>query len=302
MKTKIANIIKKVLPWKWYKLLVNKTLVVPAYYRRIIADSEKYFDLALDDCYEKDILLVRKYAHIIDKGLQREDAEPGHSKKYYQLLKTKLDSIPQKNKKNDPSLQWAKKVLSQYEQLQNGQFQHLEESVTAQISYSELLSLIKTRRSNRYFKEQTIDQDEVNKLLEVVNWSANSCNKQPIQVFYSLDSNQSKLCLSCCKGGTGFGDNVPAFFAFCADSRGYVWPSETYLPHIDVSLGAQNFFLAATTLGLSGTILSWAQKSSEEEIELRKLLNIPEYFIIVFCSVLGYASKNNPTPLRKTIN
>ena len=37
-----------------------------------------------------------------------------------------------------------------------------------------------------------------------------------------------------------------------------------YLPFVDVSLGAQNIFLAAETFGLSGTILSWAQKNIQE--------------------------------------
>ena len=41
--------------------------------------TEKYLDYSLKDSHEKDMLLMRKYAHIIDKGLHRRDIEPGHS-------------------------------------------------------------------------------------------------------------------------------------------------------------------------------------------------------------------------------
>lgn len=60
---------------------------MPAYYKDIIADAETNFDLSLEDTDDKAILLMRKYAHIIDKGLLRVDASPGHSKNIILYLK-----------------------------------------------------------------------------------------------------------------------------------------------------------------------------------------------------------------------
>lgn len=74
-----------------------------------------------------------------------------------------------------------------------------------------------------------------------------------------------------------------------------------YLPFVDVSLGAQNIFLAAETFGLSGTILSWAQKNIQENLQLRKLLSIPDDCIIVFCAVIGYPLYRYQIPTRKDI-
>lgn len=128
-----------------------------------------------------------------------------------------------------------------------------------------------------------------------------TCNKQPIQLFVTNDPIWAKECLMCCKGGTGFSDFVPTFWAFTANCRGYVWPSEMYLPFVDVSLGAQNIFLAAETFGLSGTILSWAQKNIQENLQLRKLLSIPDDCIIVFCAVIGYPLYRYQIPTRKDI-
>ena len=60
---------RALLPRKLYKLIANGAIIVPAYYKDIIADAETNFDLSLEDTDDKAILLMRKYAHIIDIGL-----------------------------------------------------------------------------------------------------------------------------------------------------------------------------------------------------------------------------------------
>ena len=91
------------------------------------------------------------------------------------------------------------------------------------------------------------------------------------------------------------------FWVFTANIRGYVWPSEIFLPSVDTCLGVQNIMLGATTLGLSATILSWAQKDKNEERKIRELLHIPVHHQIIICAVMGYADIVNQTPERKNI-
>lgn len=303
-KKKIGTILKRILPFKYYKIIANGGIIIPSYYRTLIEDSEKYLDYSLEESPEKDILLMRKYGHIIDKGLHRQDIEAGHSKTYYKLLKEKVDRLKQTSFASDPTVQWAQSKIESYEQLQTDpqSFRPLHgEAPVSSIKYEQLSELIKQRRSNRFFKELNIADETIKQLSTLVNWAANSCNKQPIRLFISNNPTKAAECLKCCKGGTGFSTFIPTFWVFAADSRGYVWPSEAYLPAVDTSLGAQNVFLAAQTLGITGTILSWAQKSEEEETMLRSLLNIPQEFIIVFCAVMGYASHDYLPPQRKDI-
>jgi nitroreductase len=262
-------------------------------------------DISLQDNYEKDVMLMRKYAHIIDKGLHRENAEPGHSQSTYNLLKRIVEKLSNYPIKDDPTYLWATEKLRLYEQLQNdpNHFASLHgESLFPSIDYKMLFELIKQRRSNRDFEVKNVTEEVILQLKDVVNWAANSCNKQPIRLFVTNNPQIAKECLKQCKGGTGFGDFIPSFWVFTANCRGYVWPSEANLPFIDTSLGAQNVFLAATTLGLSGTILSWAQKDNYEENKLRTILNIPSDYQIIFCSVIGYAKSTFLTPNRKKID
>lgn len=300
-----GKFLRKFIPYGWYKLLANGFIIVPKYYKDAIRELEQCFDLSLKDHINKDLMLIRKYGHILDKGLHRRDIAPGHSRNYYILLKELVDRLSTSKFSSDPTYLWACEKLSKYESLQENpeNFQPLDSKLQeSTISYDELFELIKSRRSNRFFKEKEVSDDVVNKLKETVNWAANSCNKQPIRLFVANKPNLAKECLTCCKGGTGFSDYIPSFWVFTANVRGYVWPSEMYLPAIDTSLGAQNVFLAAHTLGISGTILSWGQKDAAEESKLRALLNIPHDYTIVFCAVMGYPEYGYVTPERKNIN
>ena len=303
IKKYIGRIIRKIVPFKVYKLIANGAIIIPAYYRTIIDDAEKNLDMSLEDTDEKALLMMRKYAHIIDKGLHRKDVSPGHSKKYYILLKSTVERLRKTKYFDDPTLLWATEKINAYEDLQkNKDFQPLVgERPIINLSFEQFDSLVKARRSNRSFSEKSVEEGEIQKLKEMANWASSSCNKQPIEIYVTNDCELAKKCLRCCKGGTGFSESIPSFWCFTADVLGYVWPGEIFLPVVDTCLGVQNVMLGATTLGLSATILSWAQKSNDEEQELKRLLNIPAHHQIIVCAVMGYANSEFKIPVRKKI-
>jgi len=299
IKKTIGALLRSFLPFSWYKLIANKPLLVPRYYKGIVEEQERYFDLSLADNPEKKLLLIRKYAHILDKGIQRKDATAGHSKDCYHDLVEMIASLP-KGMDNERTVLWAKEVIRRFDDFQSGNAVVCRDPVPEPtVSYDDLFSLIQMRRSNRWFTSAPVSSCDAEKMLQTINWASSSCNKQPIKCFYTLDPNLAKKCLKCCKGGTGFSENIPSFWVFCADCRGYVWPTEAFLPYIDTSLGLQNFLLTATTLQISGTLLTWAQHSFEEEQNIRLWLNIPNHYIIVVCAVLGHAEYQYRTPERK---
>mgnify|MGYP005936694487 CR=1 FL=1 len=160
---------RKLLPFKYYKLVANGFIIVPSYYKTIIKDAETYMDLSLKDSPEKDILLMRKYAHILDKGLHRSDVEAGHSKNIYEMLKSLIERLSTTKYSNDATCIWAQSKLKKYEMLQEEpkSFKPFRgKEITSKISYEDLVSLIKLRRSNRAFKEQLVTEDIIIKLKE----------------------------------------------------------------------------------------------------------------------------------------
>jgi len=300
------KIIIKVLGRKRIEFIRSKPFWVHGKYRSIIDDIKKYENIIENNKWndpELSLLLVRKYAHILDKGLHRDDVEPGHSKSVAIELEKHLMLIEKQEKYNaDETVTWAKQKLEIYKQLQTtGKIIPLAGTKAKNtINYDQFVNLLQTRRSNRQFINKPIAEDTLFKLAETVNWASSSCNKQPIILFATNNPDLAKACLKQCKGGTGFSEFIPCFIAFCADMRGYYLPDEMYLPAIDVSLGAQNLFIATELLNLSCCGLTWAQKDEFEETELRRLLNIPYTHQIIFNAVIGHPSVQYVTPIRKS--
>ena len=303
----IRRLIIKLIGKERIEFIRSRPFVVHGKYRALIEDLEKYSRIIRNN-YGTDpnlsLLLVRKYGHIIDKGLHRDDTEPGHSQEIVEALKENLQIVEKylPDSDQDETIKWALEKLYLYKNLQSTEKCNLSnECMKPVFKYNELLSLIKSRRSNRQFLEKPVEINILERLAEIVNWAPSSCNRQPIKLFATNSPAVAKECLKQCKGGTGFSEFIPCFVAFCADMRGYSLPDEVYLPAIDVSLGVQNFLLATNTFELSATCLSWALKDIEEERKIRSLLRISSYYQIIFHVVVGYASKEYISPIRKSL-
>ena len=303
----LKKIIIKIFGRKLISFIRYKPFLVHGKYRRIIEDLEKFSKVNENnggiDSY-KSLILVRKYGHFLDKGLHRKDVKKGHSVDVVLTLKKNI-IIAEKSYPHDETIKWAKDKLKIYEKLQiDGVISPLQEEreKESQIKFDDLFLLMRNRRSIRLFHNKLVEDTLIEKISATVNWASSSCNKQPIKLYATTNPEIAKLCIRCCKGGTGFGDFIPAFICFTGEMRGFIHPKEAYGPSIDVSLGAQNFLLAAETVGLGSTALSWAFKDDIEDQQLRKLLSIPETSQIIFNVVIGYPAKYAITPVRKNIN
>jgi len=302
----LKKFIIKLIGRKNIEFIRSRPFLTHGKYRPMIRELEEFSEI-IDENYGKDpslsLLLVRKFGHILDKGLHRLDVEKGHSRVIAGELGKNI-KVAETEFKNEETIRWAKDKLEKYNELQtSGRIEPLEESQPdLKIVFDDLYNLFKHRRSNRSFLTKNVDDEILNKLASTVNWAASSCNKQPVMLFATNDPEAAKDCLKCCKGGTGFSEFIPAFISFTADMRGYYLPDEAYLPSIDVALGAQNFLLATETLGLGGCCMSWALKDQNEEAQLRKLLSIPDYVQIIFNVVIGYPSKRAVPPTRKDLS
>lgn len=306
-KKSVGVVLRRMIPPLWVRTLKNP-VVLPSYYRQIVPDIEPIIDLNrrlewLDDDYWAAIL--RKQAHILDKGLWACNFEPGRGRDYYNSAIEAYKNIRSDTVRNDPSVLWAAQKIKKYEQVQKvgvGCQKPLSQGVYDPTAYDRLVKIIKSRRSIRSFTSQTIDCQILEKIIGVTAWAPSSCNKQTVKVFATISSDLAHKCLNTCKGGTCFSDSVPCFLSFTADLRSYVMPEEAWLPQIDTSLAAQNSCLAAHTLGLSLCLLTWCQHNEQEDQELRTLLSIPNHHRIVFNAVLGYPSVAVETPERKSLN
>ena len=303
IKSYIGKALRILLPSKWIRIAKNP-LLVPGYYKQFVEESERAIDIVscrenLEDGYWESVL--RKQAHILDKGLWACDFEPGHGKTYRLQAENAIGNISSSKISSDESLQWAINVINDYDKSQEigSSSCNTDQSPEISFDFDCFNKLVKSRRSIRAFKEQTIEKDVFEKMLETGIWAPSSCNKQTLRIFASNNPELASQCLSTCKGGTCFSEFIPGFICFAADLRPYVMPDEMWLPQVDVGMASQNICLAATALGLSITPLSWCQHDADEEKKLRDLLNIPSYCRIIVNGVVGYPAVISSIPERK---
>ena len=245
------------------------------------------------------ISLLRKNVHIIDKGLQRIDRETSHGIK----LREVCSQILRQNVVDDGTLNWSKKVISIYDNFQTSK--DISNIVDipfekSNIDIEELNQLIKSRRTIRHFSDRIVEDYKLDKILESVNWAANSCNRQNIKLYVIRDKNKIKTCLQLNSGATCM--NTPdTFISLCSDTRSYIMPVERDLAYIDSSLGAQNIMLMAHAFGLGTCVLNWSHATRKENELLKSLLNCPDHELIIFNLLIGYPLKGAKTPARKNL-
>lgn len=303
MKTSIKRIIKTSLSPLWQSRLA-RLVFTRHFYRYMIIPSERVIALrkteeSLGDSYWAGRL--RKFAHIVDKGLQRRDFTKGHGMTAYGQAKRALSYIRSDEYLNDPSVKWAAKRLREYEDFQKGLLpQTAREYVKTTCSYDHLINAIKTRRSLRSYVQRPVTDQTVRKIVEVIDWSPTSCNRQTARVYATNNPELVKRCTAACSGAACFTDiYAPLFFSFCADMRLYEMPHELQLPYVDVALGVQNCNLVAHSLGISMTMLTWAQHTTQQERQLRRILKIPKHYQIIVNAVAGYPDGGVDAPARK---
>jgi nitroreductase len=287
----------------WHQLY---GLVVPAQYREYVNTVAKIRIMQTDSRYQNHeywTQKLRQAAHILDKGINTDQWEAGRSVFWYERAKEILEEIEVPEGTEDSSIVWANDVIKRYENLQSQKknCRRIRPNLEFGCYNEELQYVIRERRSVRSFNEQKVPLDVIEKIIEVINWSPTSCNKQTAKIFVTNNPSLSRICLSTCKGGTGFGEFVPSFLCFCADLRSYSLPEEMFLPFIDISLGIENCALVSYSLGMSLTLLSWALHTDADEKKLRSLLEIPEYYQIIVNGVLGFPKYIPEAPQRKPV-
>ncbi|MBC8478231.1 nitroreductase family protein [bacterium] len=305
---RILRAIRNVLSPKWQHRL-HRHILVPAGYREMISRANRVAIVKVqgDFAGDQEVVLydLRRVAHILEKGLLHPNWEPGHGGSIYRQLCAELINAENLGcaGTEDQTYEWACSLKRGYEQAQqqNAFERSKPREQAVPLSATEVEQFIRTRRSVRSFEERAVPAAIVKKIVDSINWSSTSCNRQPAVVYVAQTVKTARECMRQFKGATGISSYVPCFIVFCADMRGYTFPAERLLPAIDVALGMQNVALMAHGYGLSLTMLSWAQHSPRENTRLRALFDIPMYHEIIAGCLCGYPGIAVAPPARKSV-
>lgn len=190
------------------------------------------------------------------------------------------------------------------------------------LEYEQFLELVKARRSIRNFKPAPIPPDYVEKILEVARWAPSGANSQPWEFIVVEDKKlRDKFINLITQNRTprrsGFKD-APVFIVVCGDVRkkifypgtrfefenGKIAILENQFMNTDsifYSSLANAFLYIQLIVKILGLGSQWITGTTQANIqlEIKRLLRIPEYMVIYDTIALGYpASAPNPKTVR----
>lgn len=166
-------------------------------------------------------------------------------------------------------------------------------SILPGMTYDELKSLCKTRRSIRYFDQKPVDKEDVLSLLELARLAPSVENLQPwhFHVIYNKEL-RIKLMESCCYGN--FVEGAGVFILVSVNTtlenaaKEPIWnPKEL---EYSCMAAMEHILLGATAMGLGSTWVSLHHGSAHE------ILDLPRHEIIVGGIMLGHYKKGEENP------
>jgi nitroreductase len=164
----------------------------------------------------------------------------------------------------------------------------------------DVLGAIKGRRSIRAFKNQDIQAEIVEELIDVAQWAPSAGNIQPWE-FIIVRKPRIKRKLVEAALGQMFIEEAPVVIVVCANeehsSQGYGVRGKTLYCIQDTAAAIQNIHLAAYSLGL-GTC--WVGAFREEEA--REILKIPHGIRPVALVPVGYPAEVPTARTRRPIS
>ena len=151
----------------------------------------------------------------------------------------------------------------------------------------DVLDVIQDRRSIRAFKDRTIEEDKLKRVLEAARLSPSAKNLQE-RIFIVVKDKAKREALVDAARGQGFVGEAPAVIVACADNTNYTMPCGQLAYPIDTAIAVDHMTLQAVAEGL-GTC--WIGAFNEEEV--KELLGIPNQIRAVALLPIGYP-KNTP--------
>lgn len=264
-----------------------------------------------------DHYMLRRNTHRLEKGLVMQPRKHIFGLEYIGET-VKAFSQQSKANPNNDSLVWTRDVLSQYFEVvtKNDEITDLQrkfeeadeikrkarrfpyarkDSEPLRVSFEDVLSLAKRRRSVRWFSSERVSRSLIDKAVSVANLAPSACNRQPFEfVIFDAPEKASRV-LSLAGGTKGFSQNVPAAIALVGNLEAYQYEADRHLIYIDGGLSAMSLCFGLEALGLGSCCINWPD-IKEREKQINSMLGISDTKRVIMLIALGFPEENGGIP------
>ncbi|MDU1846680.1 MAG: nitroreductase family protein [Niallia nealsonii] len=263
---------------------------------------------------------LRRNIHRIEKGLLMKPRKDTFAIRFIEETMNNFIFLLNENNRviNNSQLKWAYDVLDEYYKVvgehpiidkQKSIFYNLEieKNITeeelryipykrnleyqSEISFEGLKRLSTVRRSVRWFSNEPVDRNKIDKALEIATLSPSACNRQPYRYLIINDKDLLKKVVKLPSGTAGFGHNIPCLIAVIGDLSAYPFERDRHLIYIDSSLSVMSFLYGLEVQELSSCVLNWPDIEKYEK-KLEREINLKKYERVIMFIAVGNPDKD----------
>ena len=229
---------------------------------------------------------------------------------YFEVIETGVNPLVDKlrtqfNEFNEQVSQSENQMIVGENQPFSGDFSPYERSANtpSEISYEQLMTLCKQRRSVRWFSDRDVPIELIDKAIDIGSLAPSACNRQPFE-FYVMTKPEVAQSIGAIPMGTaGFSQNFQSLIVVVGDLSCYPYERDRHIIYIDGSLASMQLMLALETLGLSSCAINWPDIEQYEK-RMSSRLQLPHHKRPIMVLAVGYADPEGMIPFsqKKTSN
>jgi nitroreductase len=241
--------------------------------------------------------LIRFKAHMLDVATKTIHIDADARETDLEELKLLLKEWGDRGYPEGPDFKWAKQRIENFISIKENdktavQVPGLKDK--GDIS-QDIFSVIKKRRSVRYWKKKPVPRDILRRIIEAATYAPTAFNRMEWR-FYVAETPLEHMERGDASNLSMFA-KAPVRIFMAADERLFF---EKFSGAMDTGFALQNLILAAHALGL-GTCLMYQGEFVDPEL-MEKHYKIPTY-MKVYCAVtLGYPDEDPETPARMDVD
>jgi hypothetical protein len=178
---------------------------------------------------------------------------------------TKLSNDVMRDPNHDPAIiDWCNNVVKEYNNhnTSKGNIAADIEKIKFDNKDFELLKkIIKSRRSIRSFKAESVSKDILYEILGAGLWAPSGCNRQTIEYLCLLSKDDIRYCQRIAGEGYPFPQKASLAIVVLVDPRNYALPNQRHMAYLEGGVAIQ-YSLTAHSLNVGSCWLFWDGKES----------------------------------------
>lgn len=231
-------------------------------------------------------MFLRRSVHRIEKGLISKPLRKTFAVDYIERTVGTYANLISASEADAGEAQWARDVLSRYfdatadsqdqrirrARVSWNETEHAQSVVQENLSpfpyspmspdiesFESLARVAQHRRSVRWFRQEPVPRELVERAAAVGLTAPSACNRQSYRIELLEDETLRQAAAAIPMGTAGFSQQIPLLGVLIGQHRGYEHHRDRHAIYVDGGLFSTGFILALESLGLSSCCINWPE-------------------------------------------